>query len=223
MKLLNILITSLGIVALTSCGNQTQSNISPSNAAPETPEDALAVLLEGNCRFVSGETMHPNSDIDRVKETAPHQAPFAAIVGCSDSRVPVELVFDQGLGDIFVIRTAGNNVGDGMVMGSIEYAVDHLGVKVLLVLGHGSCGGVTSAITSGEHSGAIGELLHRIQADIPDFVGKPELLDEAINAHTHSQIEDLLQNSIVAEKVEKGELAIKAAHYDIHTGKVILL
>lgn len=196
---LDILIVSLSIIFLKSCGNPPQPN-----SVPETPKDALEVLMEGNERFVSGNTNRPNSDIDRVKEIAPHQEPFAAIVGCSDSRVPLEIIFDQGLGDIFVIRTAGNNVGDDMVMGSIEYAVDHLGVKVLLVLGHGSCGGVTSAITPGEHSGAVGELLHHIQADIPYFVGKPELLDEAIIAHTHSQIEELLKNDFITEKVEKG-------------------
>lgn len=217
MKSLDILLLSLSIAFLTSCGNASQSGI-----VPETPESALASLLEGNSRFVSGKTTHPNSNIERIKETAPHQEPFAAIVGCSDSRVPVELVFDQGIGDIFIIRTAGNNVSDDMVMGSIEYAVDHLGVKVLLVLGHGSCGGVTSAITPGEHSGAVGKLLHHIQADIPEFIGKPELLEEAIHAHTHSQIEILLHNSIIAEKVEKGQLIVKATHYDIQTGKVTI-
>lgn len=110
-----------------------------------------------------------------------------------------------------------------MVMGSVEYAVDHLGVEVLLVLGHSSCGGVTSAITPGEHSGAVGHLLHHIQSDIPDFVGKPELLDEVIAAHTRSQVETLLQNDIVAESVKSGKLILKGAHYDIQTGKVTIL
>lgn len=190
---------------------------------PETPEEALAALVEGNQRFVSGEMLHPNADMERVAETAPHQEPFAAVVGCSDSRVPVEVIFDRGVGDIFVIRTAGNNVDGDMVMGSVEYAVDHLGVEVLLVLGHSSCGGVTSAITPGEHSGAVGHLLHHIQSDIPDFVGKPELLDEAIAAHTRSQVETLLQNDIVAESVKSGKLILKGAHYDIQTGKVTIL
>lgn len=161
--------------------------------------------------------------MERVAETAPHQEPFAAVVGCSDSRVPVEVIFDRGVGDIFVIRTAGNNVDGDMVMGSVEYAVDHLSVEVLLVLGHSSCGGVTSAITPGEHSGAVGHLLHHIQSYIPDFVGKPELLDEAIAAHTRSQVETLLQNDIVAESVKSGKLILKGAHYDIQTGKVTIL
>lgn len=161
--------------------------------------------------------------MERVAETAPHQEPFAAVVGCSDSRVPVEVIFDQGVGDIFVIRTAGNNVGDDMVMGSVEYAVDHLGVKVLLVLGHSSCGGVTSAITPGEHSGAVGHLLHHIQSDIPDYVGKTDLIDEAIEAHTNAQVATLLQNEIVAKSVKEGKLILKGAHYDIHTGKVTIM
>ena len=114
-----------------------------------TPEEAIAKLMAGNERYINETSIYPRADIDRVEETAPHQAPFAAVVGCSDSRVPVELVFDQGIGDIFVIRTAGNNVNSDMVMGSVDYAIEHLGVKVLLVLGHGSCGGVTGAISEG--------------------------------------------------------------------------
>lgn len=217
MKIFNTLVLSLCTLTLAACGDTAKTNNTPT-----TPEEAITTLLEGNNCFVSGSPINPNADTERVAQTAPHQEPFAAVVGCSDSRVPVELVFDQGIGDIFVIRTAGNNVGGDMVMGSVEYAVDHLGVKVLLVLGHGACGGVTSAITPGEHSGAVGTLLHHIKADIPDFVGKPELLDEAICTHTHSQVESLLQNSIVAEKVKEGKLLVKAAHYDITTGKVTI-
>ncbi|MDO4756868.1 MAG: carbonic anhydrase [Parabacteroides sp.] len=215
MKSFNKLIISLSIISFVSCNNVPQST-----KTPETPEEAVATLLEGNRRFVNEDRLNPNSNLDRVKETVPHQEPFAAIIGCSDSRVPIELIFDQGVGDIFVIRTAGNNVEDDMVMGSIEYAVEHLGVKVLVVLGHSSCGGITSAITPGEHSSALNNLLQQIRNDIPEFVGKPELLDEAIHAHTDSQIETLFQNSIVAENIKKGKLIIKGAHYDIHTGKV---
>lgn len=185
-----------------------------------TPQEALDALLEGNLRFVENERIHPNTGRQRLEETAPHQEPFAAIVGCSDSRVPLELIFDRGVGDIFAIRTAGNNVGGVMTMGSVDYAVDHLGVKVLMVLGHSSCGGVTSAITPGEHHGHIGELLHQIQHDIPQFVGKPELLDDAIRLHTLKQVEDILSNETVQAKVEAGVLKVVPALYDIVTGKV---
>ena len=190
-------------------------------SVPSTPEEALAALIAGNERYVDERSINPRSDMERVEETAPHQAPFAAVVGCSDSRVPVELLFDQGIGDIFVIRTAGNNVNSEMVMGSVDYAIEHLGVKVLLVLGHGSCGGVTGAISEDGHEhGNIGHLLGTIREDVSDYVGKVENLDDAIRHHTHVQVERILAYPHVAEKIEKGELLVKAAYYDVNTGKV---
>ena len=188
---------------------------------PSTPEEALAALIAGNERYVDERSINPRSDMERVEETAPHQAPFAAVVGCSDSRVPVEILFDQGIGDIFVIRTAGNNVNSEMVMGSVDYAIEHLGVKVLLVLGHGSCGGVTGAISEDGHEhGNIGHLLGTIREDVSDYVGKVENLDDAIRHHTRVQVERILAYPHVAEKIEKGELLVKAAYYDVNTGKV---
>ena len=187
-------------------------------------EEALAALLAGNERYVDEKSINPRSDMERVEETAPHQAPFAAVVGCSDSRVPVELLFDQGIGDIFVIRTAGNNVNSEMVMGSVDYAVEHIGVKVLLVLGHGSCGGVTGAITEGGHEhGNIGHLLGTIRNDVNEYVGKIERLDDAICHHTHIQVERIMACPHIAERVSEGKLAVKAAYYDVNTGKVSLL
>ena len=191
---------------------------------PTTPQEALAMLMEGNERYANDQSINPRSDMDRVAETAPHQAPFAAVVGCSDSRVPVELLFDQGIGDIFVIRTAGNNVNSEMVMGSVDYAVEHLGVKVLLVLGHGSCGGVTGAVSEGGHEhGNIGHLLGTIRNDVSDYVGKADRLDDAIRHHTHVQVERILGYQHIAEKIEKGDLLVKAAYYDVTTGKVSIL
>jgi carbonic anhydrase len=191
---------------------------------PSTPKEALAELVAGNERYVNEMSIYPHGDMERVEETAPHQAPFAAVVGCSDSRVPVELLFDRGIGDIFVIRTAGNNVNSEMVMGSVDYAIEHLGVKVLLVLGHGSCGGVTGAITEGGHEhGAIAHLLGTIRSDVSDYVGKAESLDEAIRHHTLVQVERIMAHPHVAEKVKKGEMIVKPAYYDVHTGKVTLL
>ena len=191
------------------------------SAAPSTPQEALDELVAGNERFVNGKSIHPHGGVGRVAETAPHQAPFAAVVGCSDSRVPVELLFDQGIGDIFVIRTAGNNVNSEMVMGSVDYAIEHLGVKVLLVLGHGSCGGVTGAITEGEEEhGNIGGLLSTIRNDVSQYVGKADSLDAAIRHHAHVQVERIVAYPHVAEKIEKGELLVKQAYYDVKTGKV---
>lgn len=195
--------------------------INVSAAVPSTPEEALAELSAGNERYVNEKSIHPHTNMDRVAETAPHQAPFAAVVGCSDSRVPVELLFDQGIGDIFVIRTAGNNVNSEMVMGSIDYAIEHLGVKLVLVLGHGSCGGVTGAISEGEEEhGNIGHLLDIIRNDVSGYVGKPDCLDAAIHHHAEVQVERIIAYPHVAEKIANGELLVKKAYYDVKTGKV---
>lgn len=214
---INLIGLALMVMTFTMCKSQ-------STTLPATPDEALAALLAGNERYVNEKSMNPRSDMDRVEETAPHQAPFAAVVGCSDSRVPVELLFDQGIGDIFVIRTAGNNVNSEMVMGSVDYAIEHLGVKLLLVLGHGSCGGVTGAISEGEHEhGNIGHLLGTIRNDVSEYVGKSESLDDAIRHHTHIQVKRIMDYPHIAEKVSEGKLAVKAAYYDVSTGKVSLL
>ena len=111
-----------------------------------------------------------------------------------------------------------------MVMGSVDYAVDHLGVKVLLVLGHSSCGGVTGAISEGGHEyGNIAHLLGTIRNDVSDYVGKTESLDEAIRHHTLVQLDRIMAYTHIAEKIAKGELLVKAAYYDVNTGKVSLL
>lgn len=219
-KYRNLFVAAVASLAI-SCNSAPQER--PIPVIPQTPQEALQVLLDGNGRYVSQTKLNPNCTLERIAQTAPHQEPFAAVVGCSDSRVPVELLFDCGVGDVFVIRTAGNNVGNENVMGSIEYAVEHLGVKVLVVLGHESCGGVTSAISGGEHYGAVGALLHHIESDIPEFVGKLNELDAAIQRHTHVQVEDVMSNPVVAEKVKEGKLAVVAAHYDVDNGKVTLL
>lgn len=213
---LNLTGLTLIVMTFTMCKSQPA-------VAPSTPQEALAELIAGNERYVSEKTVHPRGGMDRVAETAPHQAPFAAVVGCSDSRVPVELLFDQGIGDIFVIRTAGNNVNSEMVMGSVDYAIEHLGVKVLLVLGHGSCGGVTGAISEGEEEhGNIGSLLSTIRNDVSQYVGKADSLEAAIHHHAHVQVERILSYHHVTEKIEKGELLVKQAYYDVNTGKVTI-
>lgn len=216
-----LLILGLSVVVFNQCST-TQSEVTVCDTMEaSTPQQALAKLMAGNERYVSGQSIHPRTDMNRVTETAPHQAPFAAVVGCSDSRVPVELVFDQGIGDIFVIRTAGNNVNSEMVMGSVDYAIEHLGVKVLLVLGHGSCGGVTGAISEGEEEhGNIGKLLGVIRHDVPEFVGKIDSLDAAIRRHAHVQVERIIAHPHVAEKIQNGELLVKRAYYDVNSGRV---
>ena len=222
--IIGFIVLTIGVVIM-CCSHPTSQ---PELAAQDTlqtstPEQALTKLLAGNDRYVTGQSMHPRSDAERVSETSSHQSPFAGVVGCSDSRVPVELVFDQGVGDIFVIRTAGNNVNSEMVMGSVDYAVEHLGVKVLLVLGHGSCGGVTGAISeNNEEHGNIGNLLDVIRKDISQYVGKSDSLDVAVRHHAQKQVERIVAYPHVAEKIQRGELIVKCAYYDVHTGKVTI-
>ena len=216
MKKLFTLLLALVVMTFTMCKNQPAS-------APSTPQEALDELIAGNDRYASEKSIYPHSSMDRVAQTAPHQAPFAAVVGCSDSRVPVELLFDQGIGDIFVIRTAGNNVNSEMVMGSVDYAIEHLAVKVLLVLGHGSCGGVTGAITEGEEEhGNIGSLLSTIREDVSQYVGQSDSIEAAIHHHAHVQVERIIAYPHVAEKIETGKLLVKQAYYDVNTGKVTI-
>src|SRR3954467_1300790 len=115
-----------------------------------TPRDAFELLMAGNQRFVSGTPEHPNQDATRRAETAPGQQPFAVLFGCSDSRLAAEIIFDRGLGDLFVVRTAGHVVG-AEVLGSIEYGVDVLGSPLVVVLGHDSCGAVGAACAALEN------------------------------------------------------------------------
>ena len=212
--------------SLTMCKEQpaTQADvIIEDTLKTSTPQEAIAKLMAGNERYINEKSIYPHSNTKRINETASHQAPFAAVVGCSDSRVPVELIFDQGIGDIFVIRTAGNNVNSEMVMGSVDYAIEHLNVKVLLVLGHGACGGVTGAISEGEEEhGNIGKLLGTIRNDVTEYVGKADSLDVAIRHHAHIQVERILSYPHVTEKIKNGTLLVKRAYYNVNTGKVTI-
>lgn len=227
-----IYFTAIAAVAMTmaSCSNKQQAT--EDNAATEavvelkevtTPAEAIERLKEGNARYSSDQAVNPHDNSQRLNETAPHQAPFCAVVACSDSRVPVEHIFDQGIGDIFVIRTAGNSVNGDLVMGSVDYAIEHLKVKSVIVMGHESCGGVTGAITEPEEeveNSKIDELLATIREDVRDFYGQEDKLDDAIRMNASKQVERILANPEVKEKVEKGELSVVGAYYNVHTGKV---
>ncbi len=194
------------------------------NAAVNTPDEAIARLKDGNARYVAGKSCFPHVDAARIAETSNGQKPFAAVVACADSRVPVEFIFDQGIGDIFVIRTAGNNVNDDAVMGSIDYAIEHLGVKTVVILGHESCGGVTSAI-EGEikpnDEAKIDELLTMIQNDVKQYVGKKDSLDAAIRLNAATQVKRIDDRNLVKEFVESGKTKIVGAYYNIHDGSVV--
>ena len=154
----------------------------------------------------------------RRAETAGGQHPFAIIVGCADSRTAPEIVFDQNIGDLFVVRTAGNLVDD-YALGSIEYAVEHLGARLIVVLGHQSCGAVQAALAGGEAPGHIHALVHAIQPAVEAVKGKPgDPLANAIHEN------DALVAEKIRQKAQFGDLAsqvrVVEGYYDLHTGKV---
>jgi carbonic anhydrase len=198
-------------------------------AGAVTPDGALAALVAGNDRYVAGRATHPNLGPDRRRSVAAGQQPFATILACADSRVAPELIFDQGLGDLFVVRVAGNVVDDP-VLGSIEYSVIHLGAPLVMVLGHQRCGAVTAAIdaadgkaASGEDSdtkiGALASLIIPAVRAVP--AGTPDRLDAVVLENARLGASQLLsQSAALRERVAAKRLRIVSARYSLDDGKV---
>lgn len=189
-----------------------------------SPDEALKLLLDGNVRFASGQAVHPHQTLLRRTEVAEGQKPFAVIVGCSDSRTSPEVVFDEGLGDLFVTRIAGSIVDDA-ALGSIEYAVEHLGASVVMVLGHESCGAVTAAMKGGELPGKIGAFVDPILPAVEAVkkAGKPTL-DAAIAENVRRTAAAIaVRSTLLDEKIKTGKLKVVAACYSLHTGVVTLV
>ena len=191
-----------------------------------TAEEALQRLKQGNDRFVAGRLNQPSSTaiVQNRRKVAQGQKPFAIIVGCSDSRVGPEVIFDQSVGDLFVIRTAGEVV-DPVGLGSIEYAVAHLGTPLIMVLGHERCGAVAAAVSGAREPGHIDTVLKAIQPAVKKTKGQAgDPVHNAVNAQAQD-VADQLKDSgpILKDAVRKGTLKIVAARYDLDSGKVSLL
>lgn len=186
-----------------------------------TADEALARLKAGNERFVSGHVIHPNGGADRRAEVAKGQMPYAIVVGCSDSRVGPEVVFDQGLGDLFVVRTAGNVVDD-VALGSIEYAAEHFGVPVIFVLGHTRCGAVAAAVAGGESPGHVGSIVEKIKPAVEETKGKEgDAVDNAVRANVRNVVNQLRgAGPILSGLVKSGKLRVVGGCYDLETGRV---
>ncbi|MBW4522098.1 MAG: carbonic anhydrase [Scytolyngbya sp. HA4215-MV1] len=215
-----------GAIALTSAALASPlpaiaAEPSPFSIAPDT---ALKRLLDGNQRFVRQRPKHPDQSSLRLKETAQSQHPFATLLSCADSRVPAEIVFDQGLGSIFDVRIAGNIVTPE-ALGSLEYATILLGSPLLMVLGHERCGAVTAAVRGESLPGKIGTFVKPIQpaiARVKDKQGDP--VENAVVANVQYQIERLLKTSLLlARQVEAGHLKIVGGRYDLDTGEVTIV
>jgi carbonic anhydrase len=188
---------------------------------PTTPDAALKALMEGNARFVAGRMTSFSEDLKLIKKhTAQSQQPFAAMLSCADSRVPVEIVFDQTLGRLFVTRVAGN-IATPEIIASLEYGAAVLGTKVVMVLGHGSCGAVSAAIAvkaaPGQISALYAPLRRAVEQAGPD-------VEAAVRANAKIQAGLLRDASpVLAGLVKKHELLVTAAYYDLATGRVTLL
>ena len=195
-----------------------------SNQAPLTSAQALEKLLSGNRRYVAMRSLHPRQTVMHRQRLVEGQHPFAAVLSCSDSRVPSELIFDQGLGDLFMIRTAGHAVND-LVLASVEYAVHALGVPLVMVVGHAECGAIRSVMSAQELPGHLPGLIESLR---PAMAGidhdAPGALDRAIRASARLVATRLRSDSpVLKEAVDQGQLRIVPAHYDLSTGRVEIL
>jgi carbonic anhydrase len=196
---------------------------------PVNNDSPLERLMAGNKRFMAGHPVHPDETLQRIRDLKKGQNPFAVIVGCADSRVPPELIFDQGLGDIFSIRTAGNIIGD-YELGSIEYAIEHLGCKYIVVLGHENCGAIKAFMenpdTTNQHDHIknIIEYLNEENEEKSLSEADKHQVDKAVRANILHGVH-LLQNSqpVLKPLIDKKEVTVIGAYYDLDNGEVIII
>lgn len=194
---------------------------SAAEPAPETPEAAIAALMAGNQRYVGARLGVCSQNLPRIlRETEAKQTPFATVLSCADSRVPVELVFDQGVGQVFVARVAGN-IATSDVIASLEYGVAVLGTRAIMVLGHGNCGAVSATMARTAAPGQISSLYAFIRPATDRAGGDA---DTAIRINAQLQAHLLAQSSpVLADAIAAKRLAITPAYYDVRSGKVTLL
>ena len=198
----------------------------PDLSPPRNAADARQRLMDGNKRFVAGQSIHGHASGEWRKGLSAGQRPFAAILGCSDSRVPLELIFDQGLGDLFAVRVAGNVAG-GDERGSLQYAVAHLHVPLVVVLGHERCGAVTAALEPeserAKEADGIQELVARIEPNlktVPPSGNEAERVRQAVEANVRGSLQQLGEAAVLKEKIASGEIRLVGAVYDLGSGRV---
>ncbi len=188
-----------------------------------SPDDAQQKLMEGNQRFIQHQPQYPDQSEARLREVAQVQHPFATVLSCADSRVPAEIVFDQGIGNIFDVRIAGN-IATPEAIGSIEYAVVLLGTPLLMVLGHERCGAVTAAVQNKSLPGEISTFVNAILPAVQRVKDRPgDTVDNAVVANVHYQIEQLQRSLLLMERLQSGKLKIVGGRYDLDTGMVTIV
>jgi carbonic anhydrase len=223
----NIIAIMLTLVA-TATADPLDGTTSQDSAAVDAVQ-SLKRLLAGNARFVAGSPQHPHEAVDWRHNLEKGQHPFAVVLGCSDSRVPPELVFDQGFGDLFVIRVAGNVV-DTDVIASVEYAVDHLDTQLILVMGHSNCGAVSATVDhlanpDGEPAEVV-SLLYQIEPAVVGLSGtmpRQQRIHQAVKRNVELAVRRLSRVPDLRRSINAGRIKIVGAVYDMHTGKVVVL
>jgi carbonic anhydrase len=207
---------SLGLSALAAGEGETGNGL--------TGRQALERLMAGNQRYVSGQATHPHQAAERRAEVSRGQHPFAVILACSDSRDTPEIVFDQGLGDLFVMRVAGNLVDD-YVLGSIEYAVEHLGTRLIVVMGHSRCGAVEAAVKAGHAPAHENSLIKAILPSVEQARHQSgDLMDDAIRDNVQHAVNIVRRSQpMLAPLAKSGKISVVGARYDLDSGKVTLL
>ncbi len=232
--LLTIRAILLSVILASSFATAVQAEDKPGNKSPGAaadPDKVLKQLMEGNVRFAHGRPQHPRRSPADFRAVAEGQKPLAVIVACADSRVSPELLFDMGVGDLFVIRVAGNVIdGAGVtVKGSIEYAIAELNVPLVVVLGHGNCGAVKAAVKHIDQKdslpGAINGLVELIKPAVTKVQGQPGDIYVNVTRENVRVGVDKLKNlePILAPRVKAGEVKVVGGVYDLHTGTVELL
>lgn len=218
MKILIALCLSLSSLAFSDIKTPQEAKKTTATKAPSatTPKEALAKLMDGNTRYTEDHPLHADSGKERREATKSSQTPFAVILGCSDSRVAPEILFDQGVGDLFVIRVAGNVAG-GTELDSMAYAIKNLGSSIIMVLGHKNCGAIKATMD--------GQLT---EADPLGALIKPALkncseLKKCIEANVEYVVDQITKSALIGPHVTKGEVSVVGAYYDLGTGKVRLL
>jgi len=221
MRVVSAIVTMFALLVLfsptgRSIGQNAEENI--------TADSVLAELKTGNKHHVAHRYQHPHETLDRQRQLVSGQHPHAEILSCSDSRVPPEIVFDQGLGDLFIVRVAGNVASDTEI-GSLEYGAEHLHVPLIVVLGHESCGAVTAAVQGGPPEGHIGSLIDLIKPAVEKTRGMSgDPVSNAVRMNVELVVKQLRSSTpILSELVAHGKLKIVGAVYSIETGSVTWL
>lgn len=201
-----------------------EANADPPGVCPVIgPVDALARLVAGNDRFANGRLRHGDQSSRRRTQVAPHQCPWVTVIGCADSRVPPEIVFDQGLGDLYVCRVAGN-VADSAVTGSVEYGAEHFHPALIVVLGHERCGAVGMALDALRGGvlppASIGALVRQIIPNVRGVAGGPDQWAQAVAANAEAVAAELRLSPVLAPRIKASRLRIMSATYGLESGRV---